>query len=129
MSACAKSRRTGSALAKSRRTGVHRPPSLGRPTDTSGRVAVRVFVAPEDPSQRRHQAKLPAQLSEDPGRDKCSDEDSEPDANHAQHAITARRRRNRVFPSKKVCFPLKAVAATEGCAMVNREPFFPSPAS
>jgi hypothetical protein len=80
---------------------VHRPPGLGRATDSSRRVAVRGFAASQHPSERRHRIQFPAELGEDSGRDEGGDEDSEPDANHGQNAITARPARNRVFPSKR----------------------------
>jgi hypothetical protein len=97
-----------SARARGRRTG-HRDASLWRPTDTSRRVAVRVFAAPQDPSDRRHRVQFPARLGEDPGTDERGDEDGEPNANHGQHGITAQPERNRVFPSKNDAFPSKNI--------------------
>ena len=53
---------------------------------------------------RGHWAQLPAELGEDPGRDKRGDEDCEPDANHVEHGITGQAARNRVFPSRRKSF-------------------------
>jgi hypothetical protein len=93
--------------------GVHRPLSLGLATDTSRRVAVRVFVAPKKPSAPRHRAQLPPRLGEDAGRDECGNKEREPDANHGKNGITAQPGRNRVFPSKAMSFPRKHQAGLE----------------
>src|SRR5690349_9631856 len=58
-------------------------------------------AASKHPFDRRHWPRFPTDLRENPGRDESSDEDCEPDANHARNAIGARQESNRVFPSKK----------------------------
>ena len=76
--------------------------------DRDSRRAALVHPRPSPPQHafergpRRH---LPAQLGEHPGRNERGDEHCEPDPDHGQHGITGRPEMNRVFPSKKKCFP------------------------
>ena len=92
MSARAKSRRIMSARAKRRRTGTHRDASLRRPTDTSRRVGLRVFIPPQAQSGHWNRPRRPAELGHDAHGHEAGDQHGEPNALHAQQAIAQRAR-------------------------------------